>query len=159
MLGGATDEELRNAQICIFCAIVYLFTGWIAWSELEYFVWGETVVAEIQRIAGTYTIDRRGRHIPKILVEFSFTDAGGTERVERETVRSDWKAPPGGRTMIEYFEGVPNSARILGVTLKLPVWIFLAMTLAAAIFMIRLWRHASKMVNGKPGRRRKKNRQ
>ena len=153
MIGGDSDDEMRRAKIWFFCLVVYIMTGWIAWTELDYFVWGKSADAEILSVTESYSTGRYGRRHPNQNVEFSFTEANGTHRTERETVDIYWQAPGSGQTKIEYFAGIEYSARIAGVAWKFPAWIFLAMTVIGIIFAIRLWRHASEMVEGmsKPG--------
>lgn len=146
------EAELAKFKLILFALVVFLVSGFFAYGELKFSLWGKTAQANISRTFETEEPGRRGRSRPLLAVEYSFTEADGTPRNERDDVPRGSQIPSSGPITVEYLPGVADSSRILGHSSKMAVYVFLGCLAILAFAGFQLWRMASDAVNDKPRR-------
>lgn len=145
------DKELARAKWLLAALAVFLISGFYAFDELRYGIWGRTVPAKITQTRRFEESGRRGGRREMVSVEYSF--AGGTEGVlnERDALPADW--PIAGDTiMVQNIPGTPDSSRVAGHRNMGSVYVFLGSLAVVAGFIFLLYREA-KATERRPARR------
>ena len=155
------DEELRKLKWLLIGGLVFLVSGWFAFGEMRYALFGSTVQARIVDVSDTELVGRRGRRTPMRAIRYSFEESDGAQRTERDDVPLDW-TPAEGETLtagstvsVQYLSGKPDKSRLAGHKHSLPLAIFVVCLLGMLGFSVWLWRHAHEAVHGNPYRRRR----
>lgn len=145
------DREVRKFYWLVLAAAGFLVSGVLSCMELRYSFWGKVAEAQVLR---TYeSANRYGRYYQQRLlaVEYVFTEADGTQRIERDDVPIDWPAP-GVTVAVQYIPGVAQTSRLAGDTASIAVWIFLGFVIFLVVSVCWIAREANGIV--RPKRRR-----
>lgn len=138
------ENELQKAKFVLFFAIVFLISGYLAFTEARYMVFGTTVDASVLRVSRTESAGRRGRQTPQLGVEYQFTDKSGALVIEKDEVGVETKIPDGGIIRVEYLAGVKNMSRIVGTSnAAWPIGGFVVSCLGLVFFVVKLAREAN----------------
>lgn len=132
------EQELAKFKSIMIVGIIFLFSAYFSWKEFKYLIWGKTAQVTIVRIVETEEIGRRGRSIPKLGIEYTFTDADGNPWRERDDVPLSWSGPKEGDVQVEYLPRVKDSSRLSGHANRISVYIFFGSLAFAAYFFYQL---------------------
>jgi hypothetical protein len=150
-----TENELARAKWLLISVAVFLFSAWISWGELLYLIVGRDAQADVVK---AYEVTRGGRFgvggRQRLVVDYSFTEPGGTHRTGTDTVPPDWPIPQGGKVPVRYTAGADGNSRLAGHVNWIGIVLFGLSVGAVGVFGYRLWREASEAYRErKPGRR------
>jgi hypothetical protein len=153
-MGVDVDGEVWKLKALLVAVVVFLISSYYSWYEFRYAVWGQTAQAEVQRVYVTTEFRRRrawgsNRDKEKLVVEYTFSDATGTQRSERDSVSLNWK-PPEEELLVQYLPGVTGISRLSGNSNQFAVWLFLGSLIAMIGGLVWIAQQA----NPKPRRRR-----
>lgn len=148
-----TDEEMRQlksmAKWILIGLVVFISSGYYAFQELKFMIWGQTAEATV-----TNVFETAERRKPLLAVEYTFTDAEGQHHSERDDVPRSWPRP-GPKVTVQYLSGVEDSSRLEGHSSSTAVWVFLTCCGLMAFGCFKLYQMASEAVDGPPRRRRR----
>lgn len=148
-----TDDEMRQlksmAKWILLAVVVFFSSGYYAFQELKFMIWGQTAEATV-----TNVFETAERRKPLLAVEYTFTDAEGAHHSERDDVPRSWPKP-GPKVTVQYLSGVEDSSRLEGHSSTTAVWVFLTCCGLMAFGVFKLYQMASEAVDGPPRRRRR----
>lgn len=129
------EQETAKFKGMLFAGLVFIVTGFIAFSELRYFAFGDTIDARVVR---TYeTTGRRGRS--KVVVEYAFRDPSGQDRRESDTVSAGTARFSANTIKVQYLSGKPAWSRLDGNGNTIAVIIFLGSLAVLGFYGFRFW--------------------
>ena len=135
------DKELSRAKWLLGALALFLISGFFAFGELRYAVWGQTVSANITQTRRFEEPGRRGNHREMISVEYSFPSGSTGTLNERDALPADW--PITGNTIIvEHIPGTVDSSRVMGHRSLGSVYVFLVSLVIVVCFLFVLYREA-----------------
>lgn len=117
------DNELQRFKFALFAFVAVVISGYISWGEMKYMVWGKSADATVTQAREEERRGRRGRRYQVLVVDYTFVEADGTRRSERDEVSSGTEVPTPTAT-VQYLPGVANSSRLTGQENVLAVIIF-----------------------------------
>ncbi|MEX0704804.1 MAG: DUF3592 domain-containing protein [Planctomycetales bacterium] len=136
------EAELARFKWLLISGVAFLISAFFAWSELQYALRSRTVEAELVEVRETYTVGRRGRRVPKLEVEYRFTEEDGALRLERDDVSTDWPLPEADTVAVQYFPGAPGESRLAGHRNWIALVVFFGTLAVVAVAGWKLWREA-----------------
>ena len=83
------DEELMRAKWVLIAAFVFLISGCMTYTELEYLVFGHTTDARVVDAKLVDTSERRFRTTEKLRIDYQFTEPDGTARKGQQDLSPD----------------------------------------------------------------------
>lgn len=95
--------SIRTALSCLVLCALLAVSSVAIYVDLEYVIYGVEAEATITKVDS----GGKGRR-----VEYRFTEADGTARVERDAIDAGWTAPPNGTVTIQYIPGQPGHSRL-----------------------------------------------
>ena len=107
------EDELQRFKFALIAFVAVVVSGYISWGELKYKLWGKSADATVTEAREEERRGRRGRRYHVLVVDYTFTEADGTRRSERDEVSSGTEVSS-PTTTIEYLPGVANSSRLAG---------------------------------------------
>src|SRR5262245_53000316 len=119
---------VRRGRFLMAAGVLFLCSTCVSYQELIYLIQGRDTEAEITRDFE----ERRPRGGTTRVVEFKFREPNGTQRHGRETVPSNWQAPPNGKVYVRYTPGENGDSRFVGNIPWLAVGFF-ALTVGAIV--------------------------
>ncbi len=138
------ENELAKAKWVLIFGIFFLVTTYFAINEMRYITFARQSDGVVTGVKATVAIGRRGRRIPKLQVDFQFTDQSGTLKAGKQELSPDADVPTVGGIRVEYLAGVEGSARILRPgSSTWPIGCFAAAVFALGFFIIKLAREAN----------------
>lgn len=146
------DDEVGKFKHLMVAGVVFLVSGYIAFSELRYAIWSKTAEATVTKTHETASTGRR--RTPLLAVYYSFSEADGTGRSERDDVPVDFPVDPNGKIQVQYLPGVTDSSRLVGHSGMGAVYLFLGCCVWLAIAGFQAWREIKAAMDG-PRRRRR----
>jgi hypothetical protein len=153
-------EELARAKRLLGCGAMFLLSCFLVYDEFSYLAWGREAQATVTKAYESRKGGRFGAGGPSELeVDFTFTEADGTQRRGTDTVAPDWPLPRTGTVAVQYTPGELGRARLKGHV----QWggiVFFGVSLAAvAVCGVLLWREAIEAARPeKRGRKRRRER-
>jgi hypothetical protein len=154
------ESELRRAKWLIFGIVIFLVSGFFSYRELVYAISGKETRGEITK---TYLTEerRRGGTTTVRTVEYSFTEANGTQRTGTDTVSTTWPVPADRRISIRYTPGADGNSRLSGQANWIALVLFGISAIVVIVFFVKLMieaTQATRELNRGPRRRKKKKR-
>jgi hypothetical protein len=132
--------------VLLLLPLLLLFSGYLAWWELRYFVQGRTADATVDGVQ-EILVDRPtwlgGSYLE---VRYTFTDEPtGRNRSGFDDLPLSWPRP--ARTVrVEYISGVPGGSRLLGHRHLVYTLLFVVSLVAAIVCAVLLVREARRAV-------------
>ena len=126
------DEELMRAKWVLSAAFVFLISGCMTYTELEYLVFGHTTDARVVDAKLVDTSERRFRTTEKLRIDYQFTEPDGTARKGQQDLSPDRIEELGETVSVRYTPGKDGMSRMAGTANVLLLGIFF-ISLAAII--------------------------
>lgn len=140
-------SEIQKAKWVIVFGLVFLISGYFALNEVRYMVFATSAEAQVMRVYQTVDYGRRGRRIPKLGVEYQFTDKSGASVTAKNSVNVETVIPEGASIRVEYIAGVKDSSRIIGAgNAAWPIGGFVLSCLGLTFFIVKLAREANEPI-------------
>jgi hypothetical protein len=133
-----TAHEIARLKGLLTSTVLFLVSGCLSWTEMAYFIMGQDTQASVIK---TYEVKRRWGK--RQVVDYQFTEPGGTNRRGSDTVSRDWKVPPDGKVPIRYTAGSDGNSRLTGNVNWVGLILFAVSLASIGWFVFRLWREAS----------------
>jgi hypothetical protein len=147
-------EELGKLKLLMAALMVWLVSGFFVYEELIYLVLGKDATATVTNVQPMTRRSRSGDH-HYLKVDFSFTEANGTQRIGEDNMSTDWVPPSSNTLTVRYTPGISGRARIAGNVKWFGIALFVAAMCATFFFVLRL---ALASRPAPPPRRKKKRR-
>ena len=141
------EDELRKFKLILGAFCAFLISGYFAYQECKFLVWGATAEATITNMFETTGTGRNRRSL-RLAIEYTFTDSATGSRSERDDVPISWPIPQGTVT-VQYLPGVAKSSRLLGNSSTFFVWIFCGCIALLGYAGYRLYKEANEPVRPK----------
>ena len=156
-MSDQTDQAgvVTYFRLILTVGFLFLFSAYFAYGELEFLLVGKTAEARVTWTS-YQTFGGNPNH-NEFTVEYDFTEADGTRRIESDNVSRDWTfATTGSNITIQYLPGVKGSSRLLGHSERTMVYLFFGFLTALVVAVVLLWRHANQaMQRPAPWRRQR----
>jgi Protein of unknown function (DUF3592) len=137
------ESESGRAKALLVAGVLFLASGFYAYSELMYLVRGSDTTATITEAS---KVTKRGRfgvsRGQQIEIEYKFTDADGNNRTGTDRLDEDWPVPSDRKVAIRYRPGADGSSRVAGRIGWITLIIFGVCLTAVCVFGYRLWKEA-----------------
>jgi len=98
------DNEIQRFKSVLIAAVVLLVAGYFSWQELKYKLWGKTAEATVTRTFEAQRSGRRGRRRTVQVVEYTYSEEGGTPRTAQKDFSLGAQLPE-TRFHVEYLSG------------------------------------------------------
>ena len=136
------EVELRRLQFVLIAFVAVVITGYISWGELRYKILGRSAEATVTQSREEQRRSRHGRRYRILVVEYTFSEADGTRRNDRDEVSP---GTPVSRptTRGQYLPGVAHSSRLTGQENVFAVLIFVGSLAWMGYSIFRIAREAN----------------
>lgn len=106
------EDEIQRFKSILIAGVVMLVAAYFSWQELKYRVWGKTAQATITRTFEAERSGRRGRRRTVQVVEYTYSEEGGTPRTAQKDYSLGADLPP-PQFQVDYLPG-EGVSRVMG---------------------------------------------